>query len=239
MKHKTMAAMAALGLAAGLVSAAPAGAVTFATFNPVGPGSNISLSGLTLSSNAAVTFDYLSAALAPLGDLPAQLQLTAIETGAIAQGPVVIGSFDGAFSLIYTGATRTAGAYTVHTGDDLLSGTFLGSVFTGYGSAGSLIDSVLAGGLVSFTSNKFVTFDGLGDSGLALAMTSITPTVNVTLGALTPFSAVSQGGFAADGVANGGGGGVPEPATWALMLTGFGLAGAAIRRRAKPVNSIG
>ncbi|MEO8812940.1 MAG: PEPxxWA-CTERM sorting domain-containing protein [Caulobacteraceae bacterium] len=29
----------------------------------------------------------------------------------------------------------------------------------------------------------------------------------------------------------GGGGGVPEPATWALMLTGFGLAGAAVRRR--------
>lgn len=28
----------------------------------------------------------------------------------------------------------------------------------------------------------------------------------------------------------GGGGGVPEPATWALMLGGFGLAGAALRR---------
>ena len=27
------------------------------------------------------------------------------------------------------------------------------------------------------------------------------------------------------------GGGVPEPATWALMLTGFGLAGVALRRR--------
>ncbi|HEY9234280.1 MAG TPA: PEPxxWA-CTERM sorting domain-containing protein, partial [Phenylobacterium sp.] len=27
------------------------------------------------------------------------------------------------------------------------------------------------------------------------------------------------------------GGAVPEPATWAMMITGFGLAGAAIRRR--------
>jgi hypothetical protein len=33
------------------------------------------------------------------------------------------------------------------------------------------------------------------------------------------------------GIGNGGGGGVPEPATWAMMLTGFGLAGMALRRR--------
>ena len=31
--------------------------------------------------------------------------------------------------------------------------------------------------------------------------------------------------------ATSGGGGVPEPATWALMLTGFGLVGATLRRR--------
>lgn len=29
----------------------------------------------------------------------------------------------------------------------------------------------------------------------------------------------------------GGGGGVPEPATWAMMITGFGLIGVAMRRR--------
>jgi hypothetical protein len=36
-------------------------------------------------------------------------------------------------------------------------------------------------------------------------------------------------GFIAD--PQTGGGGVPEPATWALMLAGFGLAGVALRRR--------
>jgi hypothetical protein len=33
------------------------------------------------------------------------------------------------------------------------------------------------------------------------------------------------------GVDGGGGGGVPEPASWALMITGFGMAGAALRRQ--------
>ena len=32
------------------------------------------------------------------------------------------------------------------------------------------------------------------------------------------------------------GGGVPEPATWAMMLAGFGMAGAAMRRRNKAVS---
>ena len=33
--------------------------------------------------------------------------------------------------------------------------------------------------------------------------------------------------------ANGGGGAVPEPATWALMIGGFGIAGGSIRRRGR------
>lgn len=34
---------------------------------------------------------------------------------------------------------------------------------------------------------------------------------------------------------NGGGGGViPEPTTWAMLIAGFGMVGAAIRRRRRP-----
>ncbi|HEY1154389.1 MAG TPA: PEPxxWA-CTERM sorting domain-containing protein, partial [Pseudolabrys sp.] len=32
---------------------------------------------------------------------------------------------------------------------------------------------------------------------------------------------------------------VPEPATWAMMIAGFGLAGAAIRSRQRPAPALG
>lgn len=41
----------------------------------------------------------------------------------------------------------------------------------------------------------------------------------------------SLGGYLDDIRLVGAGGGVPEPATWAMMLAGFGLIGAALRRR--------
>ena len=63
-------------------------------------------------------------------------------------------------------------------------------------------------------------------------MTEVTPPTAVVGGRLTDFRAVSQGQFAAD-LLTGGGGGTPEPATWAMMLVGFGAIGLAARRRAK------
>lgn len=44
-------------------------------------------------------------------------------------------------------------------------------------------------------------------------------------------SFTSASGVFLSGLGGGTGGGVPEPATWALMLAGFGLVGSALRRR--------
>lgn len=55
-------------------------------------------------------------------------------------------------------------------------------------------------------------------------------TENVFLGALSQVT-LDGSSILASAVPGGGGGPVPEPATWALLLVGFGLTGAAIRRR--------
>lgn len=227
---------AAMALGVLAVTAPAAGAATFADFSPASSSSNIDLTGLALSANAPVVFNFLeSPALAAFGDLRSAWTLSATETGAVAFGPIALGTFDGDFSLIYSGPTQTMGGITISTGANLLSGTFLGSVFTGYGSSGSLVDSTLAGGLVSYTSD-FLTFDPSGDQGLSLAFTSITPPVHVVNGRLTDFTAVTSANFAADSsISVVGGPGVPEPATWAIMLVGLGGLGATLRmnRRAK------
>jgi hypothetical protein len=207
----------ALGVVGG--AAAPVNAATIGMANPVDSGANVNLTGLTLASSSPMNFTFgdNAPALRALGSLPAILNLNATETGAIAFGPIALATFDGSYSLLYAGPAITAGGVTVNPGDDLLSATFLGSVFTGYGSVGNLVDSTLGGGLVSYSSD-FLTFDPLADQGLSLGFTSGSSPFQVVGGQLTEFSAVSQGAFAATFSAEK----VPEPATWALLLIGLG-----------------
>ncbi|MGH6909560.1 MAG: PEPxxWA-CTERM sorting domain-containing protein [Phenylobacterium sp.] len=71
-------------------------------------------------------------------------------------------------------------------------------------------------------------------TGTGLGVLDATPynghTINFAVDILAPPTGVVGGGL-------GGGGGVPEPATWGLMILGFGGAGAALRsnRRRKAV----
>lgn len=95
-------------------------------------------------------------------------------------------------------------------------------------------------------------YDGLNGTGNLLGTLNLTPNAGSCPGygaGFCPFGAsginfagtaksIAFGGVANqivfDDVTFGSavpGGGVPEPATWALMISGFGLAGAALRRR--------
>jgi hypothetical protein len=196
-----------------------------------------SLSTTGVGASADTVFSFLAPNLSSLSDLSALFTLSAT---APASDPAVSGAgqvaeqnLSGKFSFTYTGSTPlTVGGHTYMTGANLLSGTFSGATLVGpaNGSTSSFQDAIFSGGTVTFASD-IAQFATTGDKGMSLSLTSALPFFGATPGdSLGSFSAVSTGSFASDLATNGGGGGVPEPITWALMLVGFGGIGTAIRR---------
>lgn len=91
---------------------------------------------------------------------------------------------------------------------------------TGFSPVGDVLYRLRrTGNNVRLTGDSFVLFDGV--------LTGATPTDNIIFGDGTKFGnatgAYSQLVFSTAGV--------PEPATWAMLVMGFGLAGAGVRRR--------
>jgi len=248
MKTFRMAAIAA-GAVAGLLAATPSQATTFADFSAADSFNNVQWTqsaagtGGTLSSTSAtsdtanVFFSFLTPSLLGLAHLQALLSFTGTAPdGSPASnsfGVLVQPNLGGNFSFTYEGASDlTVGGHTYHTGANLLSGTFGGAVIVGQDNAvsGSSLDATTSGGALSFTSD-FLTFMATGDRSFALSMTSILDPLNAGTGqSLDSFGAVSTGSFQADLAGGGGQGGVPEPASWALMLLGFGAIGLTLRR---------
>jgi hypothetical protein len=76
------------------------------------------------------------------------------------------------------------------------------------------------------TFGDFVDIQAQADSYLAAVLSGPLGNIN-DLGALVAFDNQSQVFL----LGGGAGGGVPEPATWAMMITGFAMIGAALRRR--------
>lgn len=117
------------------------------------------------------------------------------------------------------------GAFDLGVGLVSASKTFIdGNPFDFYGSVFmSMHVRAGASGLSARTGTAYAYIDpfislNFGGSGLDAANYSLT------------LGDGSVANASADGF-TGGGGGVPEPASWALMITGFGLAGTALRRR--------
>lgn len=218
-----------------LTKFAAAAALTFATFGGASVASaaefvNIAVSGtpgtnqivynggtktLTIT-NLMTNLDFDDAIFADLGGQAAILNLTATTTDALTTlGPVFLQSgFEGTFEF------RSADLSTV-----LLAGSF--SQYWINGVAGGLQGSFNSvDGTANFTS-EVAALGGIDDDNFGFTFSNIitgnTGGYVVSGGALQSFSGSN--------VAGTFGGTVPEPGTWALMILGFGGAGAMIRSR--------
>jgi PEP-CTERM motif len=218
------------GAAMVATAAVSAHATTFAGFVEDGAGANISwtetgTTGGNLTASAPVFFTFDLAGLSTTPVL-ATLTLNGTSTtgGTVSDGDIIQGGINGTFTL--TSATP------FHGTTDLLNGTFSGAQIVGPsgGSTTSVQDSVSIGS-VTYTSGlakSLLTF-GSDTSGNSFSLSGDALTNLMMNGtSLASFQGAFTGDFAATNAV--GPTGVPEPATWAMMLVGASAVGGVLRR---------
>jgi hypothetical protein len=109
------------------------------------------------------------------------------------------------------------GTVTANFGGKFLTADFTGATLSVTGVVGSL----LANNVV-FTSDYFSGFDL--NRGFALSMSNVSPVGDGS----TAFTSNVVATYSADKAPVTA---IPEPATWAMLIVGFGLVGFAARRR--------
>ena len=250
-------AVAAL-VGVGVAQSATAGVTTFATFSALG-GDNfyfqnasasntsadssffsIPTSGSTSAGTAQVDFSFINLGAAVDGavqNVVANLTWTSSSSTAAqsAAGLAIQPGIGGNFVITST-APITLDGKAYAAGSILLAGTFNGGTLSGaQGSTlGGFGVSNGSDGALTFTSD-FLKFAPSASLGSSLNFTSGTTasgqglsSLNYGSDALQSFSMDAGGSFssAPSPIA-----GVPEPASWAIMLLGMGLVGGVLRRR--------
>jgi hypothetical protein len=215
------------------LAAVPAYGASFATFTQVGGDDTISFTNngdgtgtLTSIGDGVFDFTYLSPFLSGLpsdlvGDQEASFSLTADATSpAGMSGPVVEqGISSGTISF-----TRTT---PIDGHSNLLTIVFTNGFLWGPQDASglNLIASSATGG-VTFTSD-FIDFTGSTQRDFNFSLQGMSTPVAIGDGGLLESFTADTSGLASVQTQ----GGIPEPATWALMVIGFGGAGAVMRAR--------
>jgi len=242
------AAAVAASLAAMSAPAAAADVTTFANYSQAtggkfirwtqsaaGTGGSLFTSATSLGTTPGAEDTFFTFWDTPLVNLNAKFTLMAtVPNGHIATlsgGRLTQANLGGEFSFIYSGADFSYGGVNfVHNVTNLLHGVFTGGSISGNRGAtsGSADDATTSLGTITYTSDFYDFADG--DRDFSIALTGITsglnalPTAGAPTRALRNFNASSGGQFSAVLA-------VPEPATWALMLMGFGGMGALLRRQ--------
>lgn len=195
----------------------------------------------TEPGTSLVQFSFLQPELAPsVFNTLANLTLTGSVTdtsAALRSGLLVQENLTGSFSFRSITPIFIGSAF-FDAGSNLLSGSFSSGVLAGVRNSNSAgISASAPFASVTYTSD-FLSFDPFSsDNSLALALTSINPLFNalgvgdsITLNpnrAVRSFRAVAQGNFSSDPAPAP----VPEPATWGMLIVGFGMVGFVARRR--------
>jgi hypothetical protein len=187
----------------------------------------------TVSANggagaAGVFFSFLGdPSLSSFFDMPALLTLSGTVTDTAAQFDGVTYTqqgLNGSFDFVFNGATGTYNGFNlVHGVTSLFSGTFTNAWIQGSTGVGGIDVTIGNGGSATYTSAYYdlSKFDP-GTFEYTLHLGGVNPTFGQAdaSSALNSFRAHVGGEFQ---------GMVPEPATWALMIMGFGGAGAMLR----------
>jgi hypothetical protein len=243
--------LAVLTAAVTMACATVSQAATFASFTQttstanvswVNPGNNTTGGSFFTTTtggvqgSTAISFKFLAPGVSPtlaaaVNNVPAVLTLSSVANLGNPADLSALPFIDqpglhGSFSITYTGIPDLiVGLVHYHTGANLLSGVFqFGNIQgTRQSSSGSVIAATASGSVLTYTS-AFLNFTHSVQRDFSLNLTSITPLMDATAGkALKSFTASSGGSFSAQPI--------PEPATWVMMITGFGALGVAIRRR--------
>lgn len=184
------------------------------TYNNLTPGTQYAAS----LTRTAGTYGYTVTDVAPTGITPALYG-----AGSAADAWLTNNNNNSTITFsAFTGGVRGAGGF--------FFGTDLAGLFVAGGGNGVTLTATDASGtvttaLVNPTTSSFVGFvSTTGLTGLTARATTGTASYWATVNNLT------LGGATANAV--------PEPATWAMMMLGFGAMGAAMRRRPKVATRI-
>ena len=144
-------------------------------------------------------------------------------------------NISGSFAITTKNVVNTPGGPVAAGACLLCINSYTGALIVGQrgGTSAGFAASTAAGSTLGFYSD-FYDFSQTTERDFSFALTGITPTFNAapfTVGstptrALRTFTASTTASFSAD---------VPEPQTWALLISGFAMVGFAMRRRTATV----
>ena len=133
--------------------------------------------------------------------------------------------------IVGNGTFTTDGVTVQQNGRDAQKITGITGFYNGFAITG-LNPSIFGADNFYYESGQFVSGNGLGfDTAAGTSANLFASTGRYRVNTVNPF----QSGFVEATAIAAPVGGVPEPTVWAMMMLGFGLVGAALRRRPRPV----